>query len=132
MNKPKDLSYLPDFDLRDAIRSRMDVLQQLREHLADKEERLQPYLWEYARRFGHEYGIEPEPNDSLPEEWVCFDRLSGERFTVLATDERLQAKVEEYIRAGLDADSGAVAYEVDCTGPVTGSVFLSGDVVWCN
>jgi hypothetical protein len=47
----------------------------------------------------------------------CYDRLSGERFRVDADDAERQ--IHAYIRAGIDSDSGSVAYEVetddDCT-----------------
>src|SRR4030042_4993278 len=53
MNNPKkDLSYLPDWDLREAIRTRTDAIRRFREHLADKEERLTQDLWDYSRRVG--------------------------------------------------------------------------------
>lgn len=45
--------------------------------------------------------------------WHCYDGLSGERFEVHGDDEEtVREAVEDYIRDGIDADTGAVGYDV--------------------
>lgn len=45
---------------------------------------------------------------------LCLDRPSGERFSVPAGDDTaIVAAIEEYIRAGIDGDTGTVAYDVE-------------------
>lgn len=61
--------------------------------------------------------------------WHCYDGLSGERFEVHGDDEEtIQAAVEAYIQDGIDADTGAVDYDVTATA-VDGSEYsFSGTV----
>lgn len=61
--------------------------------------------------------------------WHCADRLSGERFEVRGRDESdIGQAVEDYIRDGIDTDTGTVAYDVTCTA-VDGSEYVfSGEV----
>lgn len=48
--------------------------------------------------------------------WHCHDRMSGERFEVHgANTDEIQESVEEYIRDGIDHDTGTVGYDVTCT-----------------
>lgn len=61
--------------------------------------------------------------------WHCYDRCSGERFEVNGSDEEtIQAGIEAYIQAGIDADTGTVDYDVTATA-VDGSEYtISGTV----
>ncbi len=61
--------------------------------------------------------------------YTCYDQISGERFLVDVTDvDELEDAVEEYVRAGIDADTGSVAYDVVATDGDGNIVSLSGVV----
>jgi hypothetical protein len=48
--------------------------------------------------------------------WDCYDRCSGERFEVSGGEEAaVQKEIEAYLRDGINADTGAVQYDVVAT-----------------
>lgn len=61
--------------------------------------------------------------------WHCYDSLSGESFEVNGSDEdEIIVAVEDYIRDGIDSDTGSVGYDVTATA-VDGSEFvITGEV----
>lgn len=61
--------------------------------------------------------------------WHCLDRLSGERFEVHGADEEeIDAAVRAYIRSGIDADTGDVAYDVLATAINGNEHVIDGEV----
>ena len=61
--------------------------------------------------------------------WHCVDSLSGERFSVIAVDDDIESRVVEYIRAGIDEDTGIVGYDVTCTRDDGRELHFSGECI---
>ena len=104
-----------------------DVRSHIREPLADDESEYHYSIVaesEYGRRYlrGNAY-------DEPIMTYACHDQISGERFSVHVDDvDELEDAVEEYIRDGIDADTGSVAYDVVATDGDGNIVSLSGVV----
>jgi hypothetical protein len=58
--------------------------------------------------------------------WHCWDRISGERWEERCSSEDLPAAVVAYIVEGIDADTGAVDYDVLATAADGSEHVISG------